>query len=191
MRTTHRDLMAHDLTSAEATGVLLAVREWMAAQGEPWASVDEILTATSATGASATAAHALKDTLLQMATEDGGAWLAALATALAQDERGDKPDEARRAEIHRLSIEVLRFAMEHPGCVSYRGDHPWYSERFQRFVLELRHGHAGVPTAEFARSIDLPLGTLEDWLRGGRRSVGPTAHERLQCIPRKVRTHKA
>jgi hypothetical protein len=54
-------------------------------------------------------------------------------------------------------------------------------------VLELRRRYLDVTTAEFAATIDLPLDTAEDWLRGGHRGVDTIARAKVQRVRRGVR----
>lgn len=63
-----------------------------------------------------------------------------------------------------LLAQVHRFVTQHPGCI-HSGARARYSESYRRFVLELRERHADVMVSDFADAIQLPLGTLEDWMR--------------------------
>lgn len=63
-----------------------------------------------------------------------------------------------------LLTHVHRFVAQHPGCIQ-SGARARYSESYRRFVLELRERHADVMVSDFAEAIQLPLGTLEDWMR--------------------------
>lgn len=63
-----------------------------------------------------------------------------------------------------LLAQVHRFVTQHPGCIQ-SGARARYSEPYRRFVLELRERHTDVMLSEFADAIQLPLGTLEDWMR--------------------------
>lgn len=188
MRNPDLDHQPRDLTPSEAAGMLLAVREHITAHGESWVSDDEIL---AATGASAAEAHEIKDALLEQVALDEAAWLREAASL--KNEPLPPPnelvlDDAGRVE---LALEVLRFVQQYPGSASSNGERRWYADCFRQFVLELRHRHADVATAEFAAAIDLPLATLEDWQRGGRRGVGVSAHEQLRRASRKVRARRA
>lgn len=170
--------------------MLLAVREHMAAHGESWVSDDEIL---AATGASAAEAHEIKDALLEQVALDEAAWLREAASLKNEplpppNELELELDDVRRVE---LALEVLRFVQQYPGSASSNGERRWYADCFRQFVLELRRRHADVATAEFAAAIDLPVATLEDWQRGGRRGVGVSAHEQLRRASRKVRARRA
>jgi hypothetical protein len=67
-----------------------------------------------------------------------------------------------------LRGEVLRFVMQHPGCVHEQPGRSRYAESFRLFVLELRERHIEFPLTDFAVAVLVPIGTLEDWLRPGR-----------------------
>jgi hypothetical protein len=94
------------------------------------------------------------------------------------------------AKLLSLAVEMLRFIQRNPGCAQ-NDVHEHYTDGFWRFVLELRRRYPDVPTAEFAASIDLPLGTVEDWLRGGRRGVDTAAGGPSQRARRGVRARLA
>jgi len=78
--------------------------------------------------------------------------------------------------VHELRGAVLRFVLDHPGCVHGGAERRRYTDSFRRFVLELRERHAELALPAFAEAIELPLGTLEDWLRPGR--MPPDSDER-------------
>lgn len=68
---------------------------------------------------------------------------------------------------------MLRFTFAHPGCVA--GDRRRrYSDAFRHRVLELRDAHPELPLEGFAEAVEVPLETLEDWLRAG---VSAAPHE--------------
>ncbi len=54
--------------------------------------------------------------------------------------------------------------MSHPGCVHGGPERNRYSDKYRRFVLDLRTRHGEIPLSAFAAAIHVPLGTLEDWL---------------------------
>lgn len=62
------------------------------------------------------------------------------------------------------ATELLRYLARHPGAVRHGGQRREYSDGYRRFVLELRNRHPDIALADFAESVDIPLGTLEDWL---------------------------
>src|SRR5207247_1936008 len=77
-----------------------------------------------------------------------------------------------------IQAEVLRFVMQHPGCVDARAERRRYSDRFRCFVLELRDRHSKIDLAPFARAVRVALGTLEEWLRlGAPAADAPAADE--------------
>jgi hypothetical protein len=155
--------------------VLLAARQFALASGISWPSSEDILVAT---GVSAEEAHAIEDALLDQ--------LSALAVmANTQAPPPDLASGAHSAERLELTVEVIRFIAQNPGCAQ-SDPRERYADCFRRFVLELRERHPDVAAVEFAAAIDLPLGTLEDWLRGGRRDVDTTAH--AQHATRSART---
>ncbi len=80
-------------------------------------------------------------------------------------------EPAPRDEVDALRVLASRFIRKHPGCVDQSGERARYGDVFRLFVVELREQHAGIPLANFADAIDVPLGTVEDWLRAPR----PTA----------------
>jgi hypothetical protein len=95
------------------------------------------------------------------------------------------------AELLALAIEMLRFIQRNPGCAQSIGTHERYTDEFRRFVLDLRRRYADVPMAEFAASTDLPQGTVEDWLCGGRRDVDTAAGAPSQRARRGARARLA
>lgn len=68
-------------------------------------------------------------------------------------------------ESDALTRAVLGYVMRHPACVHGGEARRRYSDAFRRFVLELRAEHASIELEAFADAIELPLGTLKDWLR--------------------------
>jgi hypothetical protein len=73
-------------------------------------------------------------------------------------------DAAKLAELLEVATEMLCFVMRHPGSVQ-SGERAHYSDHYRRFVIELRERHAEVASSDFAEAIQLPLGTLQDWMR--------------------------
>ncbi len=81
--------------------------------------------------------------------------------------RPKTPPPPRPAEPQgALSRTALRFLMDHPGCVSAGLSRHHYTESYRHFALELRQQHPDIPLDRFARAIEVPLGTLKDWLSG-------------------------
>jgi len=80
------------------------------------------------------------------------------------------PCEAQLA----VSRAMLRFVFEHPGCVG--GDRRrHYTDAFRHRVLELHAAHQDLPLARFAEAVEVPVETLEDWLRAGASAAPPEA----------------
>lgn len=70
-----------------------------------------------------------------------------------------------------VTREVARYVMDHPGCVHGGLQRRRYSDGFRVFVLERCAAHRELELATFAEAALIPLGTLKDWLRGGREAV--------------------
>lgn len=160
--------------------VLLAARHFALASGISWPGIEDIL---AATGASPEEAHEIEDAILDQ--------LAALAVM--ENRQTPPPDVAgldHSADLTALAVEMVRFIKRNPGCAQ-SGTRERYADCFRRFVLELRRRHSDVTTAEFATAIDLPLDTVEDWLRDGRRGVDRTARAKYQRATRGARTQLA
>lgn len=60
---------------------------------------------------------------------------------------------------------VLQFVYSNPGCVHAGARRRHYTDAFRRFVVALRAQHSEVELATFASAIQVPLETLEDWVR--------------------------
>ena len=70
-----------------------------------------------------------------------------------------------------LSRELLRYVMDHPGCVHGGKDRRRYSDCFRLFALDLWRQYKDLEMAVFAEAAEIPPGTLRDWLRGGRDAI--------------------
>jgi hypothetical protein len=135
-------------------GVLLAARSLSEPLGVRQPSVGEIL---QLTGATRSRAYEIKDAL--------EAILPTLARPPGRPRVEPAPGPATAPELVGIaSVEMIQFIKRNPGCVQ-SGARDHYADCFRRFVIELRERHADVAAAEFAAAIDLPLGTLEDWMR--------------------------
>jgi hypothetical protein len=157
--------------------VLLAARQFALASGISWPSSEDIL---AATGVSAEEAHAIEDALLDQ--------LAALAVmAKRQTPAPEVAGLDHSADLTGLAVEMIRFIARNPGCAQVSGTRECYTDGFRQFVLELAWRYPEVTMAEFAAAIDLPLDTVEDWLRGGRRDVNTTARAKYPRVTRGVR----
>jgi len=134
-------------------GVLLAARSLSEPLGVRQPSVGEIL---QLTGATRSRAYEIKDAL--------EAILPTLARPPGRPRVEPAPGPANVSELYEIAVEMIQFIKRNPGCVQ-SGARDHYADCFRRFVIELRERHADVAAAEFAAAIDLPLGTLEDWMR--------------------------
>lgn len=67
-----------------------------------------------------------------------------------------------------LTRQVLQFLYAHPGATTNTGGRRFYSDRFRHRILELRSIYVDLGLEAFARAVDVPLGTFEDWLRADR-----------------------
>jgi hypothetical protein len=133
-------------------GLLLSARSLAAVHGLALPIVDQIL---AATGASRSRAYEIRDAILTL--------LPGLARSPGRPRVEHEP--APRAPLTALTIEALRFVMANPGCVQAGGGRARYSEHYRRFVIGLRERHADVMASDFVEAIQIPLGTLEDWMR--------------------------
>jgi phage-related baseplate assembly protein len=81
--------------------------------------------------------------------------------------RPPSPPKAVRDEgpAATISQAVLRFVYANPGCVHAGTKRRHYADVFRRFIVELRAQHPEVELSSFALAIQVPLETLEDWLR--------------------------
>jgi hypothetical protein len=136
-------------------GVLLAARSLSEPHRVPQPSVAEILRRT---GATRSRAYEIKDAL--------EAVLPTLARPPGRPrvEPAPGPGPANMSELFGIAVEMIQFMKQSPGCVQ-SGARDRYADGYRHFVLELRERHADMATTEFATAVDLPLGTLEDWLR--------------------------
>lgn len=76
--------------------------------------------------------------------------------------QGPAPASSAAAE---LSRGVLGYVMRHPGCVHQDRVRQQYSDGFRHFLLEQRAVWDCLALEEFAAAVQVPLGTLKDWLR--------------------------
>ena len=81
-----------------------------------------------------------------------------------------------------ISGEVLDFVYNHPGCVSASDVRRRYSDEFRLFVLDLAQRWTHIDLAALADAIRMPLGTLQDWLRGGANEV-QTSNRSTPALP--------
>ncbi len=90
-----------------------------------------------------------------------------------------RPAEAKadNDKLLKLAKSVLSFLKQHPGCCTDSGGRAFYHDDFRRFVVDLfaPGGRAAdIPVAQVADAIDLPLGTLKDWLHAALSSPAST-----------------
>ncbi len=79
--------------------------------------------------------------------------------------RPPKPPPAPTDQSAALTRAVLGYVTHHAGCVQRGPSRQHYSDGFRRFVVELRATCAALDVEPFATAVDVPLGTLKDWLR--------------------------
>jgi len=70
-----------------------------------------------------------------------------------------------------LTREVLRYVMDHPGCVHGTPRRRRYSDGFRLFTLEQWAKHNKLELPAFTKATQLPKATFRDWLRGGRDAI--------------------
>ena len=154
-RTKDRPLPVPDpppaVTPLVTAGLLLAARALAAPHGLARWSATQIL---ETTGASRSRAYELKDAII------------ALLPGLERPPGRPRLEHAPAPPVHlaELTAAALRFMKQHPGCVQ-SGERGSYGPLYRRFVIELREQHADVSRSAFAEAIQIPLGTLDDWMR--------------------------
>jgi len=151
------------VASNVTAGLVLAARSLAAAIASEL-SMPTTAQIVAATGATRSRAYELRDAIMNL--------LPTLVRAPGRPKAQREP--AADSTLAQLRGEVLRFVMQHPGCVHEQPRRSRYAERFRLFVLELRERHTDLPLTDFAAAVLVPVGTLEDWLRPGR---GPTPTE--------------
>jgi hypothetical protein len=77
--------------------------------------------------------------------------------------KGGAPSSAPEAAA--LTRAVLAYVMRHPGCVHKDHARQQYSDGFRHFILALHAQHDTLALDVFAAAVDVPQGTLKDWLR--------------------------
>jgi hypothetical protein len=124
----------------------------------------DLLQIFSATKATRSAAYLLCHTLLEL-----------LPTLARPRGRPPKPpsDSALDSEIAELGRAVLGYVMRHPGCVHKTQQRQHYSDDFRHFLLEQRTAFAALDLERFAATVQVPLGTLKDWLRDWPAAARP------------------
>jgi hypothetical protein len=145
---------------AVVAGLLLAARSCFVHLDLPAPDVARILAATKASRSSAYETMASLAELLPTLARPRG--------------RPPKPTQvassSSSADAATLTRAVLAYVMRHPGCVHRDRVRQTYSDGFRHFILEQHEKHTALDVEVFAAAIEVPLGTLKDWLR-----VPPTA----------------
>jgi hypothetical protein len=132
--------------------LLLASRGHLRRLGLPHASVEQIL---GATGATRSRTYELQAELLGL--------LSTIERPVGRPQAEPPTPEGASS----VTQEVLRFVMQHPGCVHQRARRQRYSDSFRAFLLELHEKNKQMRLESFAQTAQVPLGTMKDWLRGG------------------------
>ncbi len=136
--------------------LLLAARRHLSHLSLPHPTARQIL---DATGATHTRAYDLKNALLD------------LLPTLERPAGRPRAERPPQEETTSVTDQVLSFVMQHPGSVYQHAQRNRYSDGFRCFILELCELHRQVSLEAFARAVKVPLGTLKDWLRGGRKDT--------------------
>lgn len=149
-------------TPDQTAGLLLVARRWKETYGLPRSSVEQIL---AATGASRESALEIEAALV--------AELEALEPSLRPGDRAPEVDD--RGRIHALLHEALCFVMQNPACTrrTPRGRH---AASYRQFVIELRARYADVSASAFADALDVPVSTLDAWMRSRHGVAARVAH---------------
>ncbi|MDH5247326.1 MAG: hypothetical protein OEW98_12780, partial [Betaproteobacteria bacterium] len=142
------------------TALLLLARALFESLALPAPSVAQILAATRASRSTAYEMFAVIVELLPTLTPRRGRPPGVAAP----------PPESTSATLTRA---VLAYVMHHPGCVQAGPVRQRYSDGFRRYVLDLRAEHAALDVEAFAAAIEVPLGTLKDWLREPTTTATP------------------
>ena len=146
-------------------GLLLAARDHQLLLGLYGSDVDQIV---EKTGASRSSAYEAKAKLL-----------ASLPSLVRPVGRPSAPASPPSPTAEALTRRVLRFLLDHPGCVHGGSEHRHYSDSFRRLALDLREKHPELGVEELAHAIEVPVDTLRDWLR----TRAPPEPEALETDP--------
>jgi hypothetical protein len=149
--------------------LLLVARTLLVHFGLPSPTVSEIL---DATGAGRSRAYELARSI--------PAALMSLIQPIGRPplEQKSSPPDA----LVELRDRVIAFLIEHPGCVTTRGQRRRYSDDYRRFVLELaeeneEQSEGALP--DFASAVAVPLPTLREWRRVPAPQTAPPDDETL------------
>ena len=136
--------------------LLLAASERARRLGLPHPTVEQILTATTATRSRA---YELRDEL--------NALLRSLQRRVGRpDVTPATPTLDEHKALLSISCSLSRFIIANPGCVTGQ-QRLRYSDPFRQRLLELRSEQPAMSLARFAEATPVPLETIEDWLRAG------------------------
>lgn len=129
----------------------------------PCPSVEAIL---ATTGASRSRAYELVATLV-----------AILPTLVRPPGRPTRapPESTATPPDETITRAVLRYVMQHPGCVHGHDQRQHYSDGFRHFIINLRTEHEHVALDHFATAADVPLGTLKSWTALATQSTAPAS----------------
>jgi len=155
------------------TALLLAARSHLGRLRLPRPTPSQIF---EATGATHSRAYELRDALLRALDE------------LERPVGRPRAEEPAAVDTGAITREVLGFVIEHPGCVYKRAERTRYSDSFRRFILELCERERQIPLEDFAAGTRIPLGTLKDWLRGGRMAADEPANAAAARTPSEAAT---
>jgi hypothetical protein len=139
------------VTPQVIAGLLLAARDFQQQAALPHPTVAEILAQTTA---KRSAAYAIRQRLVAL-----------LPTLVRPAGRPPTPAVTPPPATDAITLAVLRFVMDHPGCVHGSAARRQYAASFRRFVIDLRAQHAALDLAAFAAAAAVPLDTLRDWER--------------------------
>jgi hypothetical protein len=160
------------VTPPVIAGLLLLARDFQQQAALPHATVAAILAQTAARRS---AAYVVRQRL------------AALLPTLARPAgRPAAPPAPPPAAPDALTQAVLRFVMDHPGCVHGSVARRQYAASFRRFLVDLRAQHAALDCTTFAVATGVPHDTLRDWER-----VPAAAAAATPCGPSPDANHPA
>lgn len=132
--------------------VLLLARSLAVPLGLPSPTVDEVLGATSA---KRSRAYELRGDLTAL--------LPSLQRPPGRPTATPEPVKDG-SEVQTVTLAVLAFVMERPGCVHAGRKRIHYGDVFRHFIVGLREQHATMPLEHFSAAVNVPLGTVKDWL---------------------------
>lgn len=125
-------------------------------------SVEAILSAT----------HTSKSRAYELAVALCGL-LPTLARPPGRPRAPERTAPAKGHDLTELTRATLAYVMSHPGCVA-RGERQHYSDTFRGFVLDARVLYPSCDLEDFALAVQVPLGTLRDWLHAPAAPAPPS-----------------